>query len=208
MNQANSQGKANAKVTAEVAAARSADYDVDAMFLNRWSPRAFSPEPIEEETLMRAFEAARWAPSSNNEQPWRFIVARTPEDRKKFYDFLTPGNQAWNTNVPVLVVAISKKTFTRNGKPNTTNRFDAGCAWGFLSLGAHQNGLITHGMAGFDRDKARRVLEVPDDFDIPAMIAIGKRGELSELPPEVQQKEKISDRRPLEETIMEGTFQS
>jgi nitroreductase len=195
-------------ISAEVQAARQADHDVDAIFLNRWSPRAFSPEPIDEETLMRAFETARWAPSSNNEQPWRFIIARTPEDRAKFYDFLTLGNQAWNKNVPVLVVVISKKTFARNDTPNTTNQFDAGCAWGYLSLGAHQLGLITHGMAGFDRDKVRAVLEVPDDFDILAMIAIGRRGDVADLPPDVQKKEKVSTRRSLAETIMEGKFQS
>jgi nitroreductase len=194
-------------LTEEAKAARHADHAIDAMFLNRWSPRAFSSEPIDDTTLMRAFEAARWAPSSNNEQPWRFIIARTPQDREKFYDFLTPGNQAWNKSVPVLVVVISKKTFSHSDAPNTTNQFDAGCAWGYLSLGAHQLGLITHGMAGFDHEKVRAVLEVPDDFDVLAMIAIGKRGDVSQLPPEVQKKEKISARRPLSETIMEGKFQ-
>ncbi len=196
------------EITAEVKAARVADHDVDAMFLNRWSPRAFSPEPIDEETLMRAFEAARWAPSSNNEQPWRFIIAQSEKDRAQFYDFLAPGNQAWNKNVPVLVVVISKKTFTRNDAPNTTNQFDAGCAWGFLSLGAHKLGLITHGMVGFDHDKVREELEVPDDFDILAMIAIGQRGDISDLPEEMRAREKISTRRPLAESIMQGKFQS
>lgn len=196
------------EMTEEIKAARHADHDIDAIFLNRWSPRAFSPEPIDDETLMRAFEAARWAPSSFNEQPWRFIIARSEEDRAKFTDFLAPGNQAWNKNVPVLVLVISKKTFTHDGLTNLTNQFDAGCAWGFLALGAHKLGLITHGMVGFDHDKVRAVLEVPDDFDILAMIAIGKRGELSQLPPAVQAREKISVRRPLKDSIMEGKFQS
>lgn len=202
------QSRLQEEVTEEVKAARAADHDIDAMFLNRWSPRAFSPEPIDDGTLMRAFEAARWAPSCFNEQPWRFIIARSEEERAKFFDFLTPGNQAWNKNVPVLVVVISKKTFAHNDKSNTTNQFDAGCAWGFLAMGAHKLGLITHGMAGFDRDKVREVLEVPDDFDILAMVAIGKRGELSDLPEDVQAREKISTRRALEDSIMEGKFQS
>jgi nitroreductase len=200
--------KMTEELTEEAKAARHADHDVDAIFLNRWSPRAFSSEPVDDETLMRAFEAARWAPSSYNEQPWRFIIARTPEDREKFYDFLTPGNQAWNKNVPVLVVVISKKTFTHDGLTNLTNQFDAGCAWGYLALGAYQNGLITHGMVGFDHGKVRTVLEVPDDYDILAMIAIGKRGDISDLPPAVQAREKISDRRPIAESIMEGKFQA
>ena len=194
------------EVTAEVQAHRTPEHEVAPIFLNRWSPRAFSSDPIDEETLLSIFEAAKWAPSSSNEQPWRFIVAKSEEDRARFVDFLVPANQVWAKNAPVLILVISKKTFARNGNPNRTNQFDAGTAWGFLALAAHQNNLITHGMAGFDYDKARAVLGVPEEFDILATIALGKRDDISILPPEVQAKEAISPRRALSETIMEGKF--
>jgi nitroreductase len=191
----------------EVRAYRQADKPVDPIFLNRWSPRAFAEEPIDDETLWRVFEAARWAPSSNNEQPWRFIIARTPEDRARFVDFLMPGNQLWARHAPVLILVISKRTFSYNGSPNRVNQFDAGTAWGFLSLAAVQNGLITHGMAGFDPDRARELLEIPDDYDILATIALGKRGDASQLPEDMQAREVPSTRRPAAESVMEGRFQ-
>ncbi len=190
----------------EVRPFRTPEHVVDPIFINRWSPRAFSPEPIDDETLMRVFEAAKWAPSCFNEQPWRFIVARSPEDRAVFLDFLMPGNRLWNENVPVITLVLSSRHFAHNGKTNPTHQFDAGCAWGFLALSAWQNGLITHGMAGFDGEKARAVLEVPEEYDILAVIAIGKRGDKSQLPTEIQAREVPSTRRPLGETIMEGKF--
>lgn len=189
-----------------IKAYRQADYEIDAIFLNRWSPRAFSSQPLEDEVLHRVFEAARWAPSSNNEQPWRFVIARTDEDRARFVDFLVPGNQVWAQTAPVLIAVISKKTFSRNGNPNLVYQFDAGCAWGFLSLAAAHNGLITHGMAGFDRDKARVVLEVPDDYDVLAMIALGYQGDAATLPENLRAREVPSTRRPQGESVMEEKF--
>lgn len=196
------------ELSEEVRQHRHAEHEIDPVFLNRWSPRAFSEGPVDDEVLMSVFEAARWAPSSNNEQPWRFIIARTQEDRHRFLEFLAPGNQVWAQYAPVLLVIISKKTFTRNGAPNKVYQFDAGCAWGYIALQALQNGLITHGMAGFDNDKAREILDVPEDFDIMAVIAIGKRGDKSRLPEELQEREIPSGRRPLSETIMEGGFRN
>src|SRR4051812_29589063 len=116
------------KISDEVAEARHADYPVDPIFLNRWSPRAFSPREVPEETLMSAFEAARWAASSGNEQPWRFVIARSAEDRKRFVSFLMPGNQVWAKDAPVLVVVCSKKTRAKDGAPNRCYQFDAGAA--------------------------------------------------------------------------------
>jgi len=187
---------------------RRADHEIDSIFINRWSPRAFLPEGIEEETLRRVFEAARWAPSSYNEQPWRFIIARTPEDRQRFVDFLMPANQAWAHRAPVLALVLAKRTFSHNGQPNLVSQFDAGCAWGYMALSAWQNGLITHGMGGFDRDKARLALGVPEDYDLMAVIAIGKHGNKSDLPEDAKKREFPSGRRPLPETIMEGKFQA
>lgn len=194
------------EIDSEVAGVRVPDFPVDPIFLNRWSPRAFDPAPIDDELLGRVFETARWAPSSNNEQPWRFIVARTPEDRARFIEFLVPRNQLWAQHAPVLILVISKKTFTRNGNPNRVSQFDAGCAWGFLALAAVQIGLITHGMAGIEPDKAREMLEIPDDFDILAAIALGRRGDASQLAEEFKAREAPSPRRPLDETLMEGRF--
>lgn len=190
----------------DVKSHRHADHEIDAMFLNRWSPRAFSNEPIDDETIARVFEAARWAPSSFNEQPWRFIIARSEEDRARFVDFLMPANQAWAKDAPVLIAVLSKRTFTHNGTDNTVHHLDSGCAWGYLSIGAYQNGLITHGMAGFDRDKARETLGVPDDFDILAIIALGKHGDANQLPEQMREREVPSGRRPQAESVMEGKF--
>jgi nitroreductase len=195
----------------EIQAFRAADHEIPAMFLNRWSPRAFSDEAVDDETLFRILEAARWAPSSANEQPWRFIMARTPEDRARFLDFLMPGNQEWNRTVPVIIVIAGKRTYGNtgfyDGNPNSTYQFDCGTAWGFLALAAHQLGLITHGMAGFDRDKARETLNIPEDYDPIAVIALGYRGDKNELSEKLQAREVPSTRRPLEELVMEGKFQ-
>ncbi|MBV9867578.1 MAG: nitroreductase family protein [Abitibacteriaceae bacterium] len=194
-------------VAEEVKSHRQAEHDVQPIFLNRWSPRAFSPEPIAEELLWSVFEAARWAPSSNNEQPWRFLVARSEADRKRFLEFLFPGNQVWAQHAPVLVVVVAKKTFSHNGNPNPVATFDCGCAWGYLALQALHNGLITHGMAGFDRDAARAALNVPQDYDPVAVLAIGRHGDKALLPEAVQQREVPSGRRPAAESVMEGGFQ-
>ncbi len=206
MEQTNTTQQSQEELTPEVREIRHADYPIDPLFLNRWSPRAFSPEPIDDETLMRVFETARWAASSYNEQPWRFLIARTEEDRKRFLDFLLPMNQAWAKDAPVLVLFISKKTFSHNGEPNSVYQFDAGTASGYFSLGATQNGLFAHGMAGFDRDMARASLGIPTDFNPLAVFALGKRGDKNQLPPEMQQRETPSDRRPVAESIMEGRF--
>ena len=185
---------------------RKADYPIEKLLLDRWSPRAMSGEEISREELMGLFEAARWAPSSMNEQPWRFVVARSEADRARFVSFLVDVNQLWAKAAPVLIVVTAKRTFARNGAPNPVHAFDAGCAWGHLAVGAAQHGLITHGMAGFDNDRAREVLGVPDDFAILAVIALGYHGNKSDLPPSFQEREVPSDRRPVAESVMEGAF--
>ena len=200
------QEKLHREVSPEVREQRQAEHEIDPIFLNRWSPRAFSPRPVEDEVLLSALEAARWAPSSNNEQPWRFIIARSEADRAKFLEFLAPGNQRWAKDAPVLLVIISKKAFVESGQPNKTHQFDAGTASGFLHLQARQNGLYVHGMAGFDTDRARTALDVPDGFDIMAVFALGYRGETSQLPPDLQAREIPSTRRPLADSLMEGGF--
>jgi len=194
------------EVSPEVSEIRHADHEIDAVFLNRWSPRAFDSRPVEDEKLMRVFEHARWAASSYNEQPWRFLIARSEEDRTRFVSFLLPANQVWAKDAPVLVVFCSKKTFAHNGSPNRVYQFDAGTASGYFALGAAQNGLIAHGMAGFDEEQARATLGLPSDFDPIAVFALGYHGDKANLPEGYAKNEVPSDRRPISESIMEGRF--
>lgn len=194
------------QISPEVAAVRHADYPLDAVFLNRWSPRAFDSREVPEETLMAAFEAARWAASSYNEQPWRFVIARSEADRKRFLGFLLEANQAWAKDAPVLIVVCSKKTFSHNGSPNRVYQFDAGAASAYLALGATLNGLIVHGMAGFDTEGARATLGLPTDFDPIAVFALGYHGDAAQLPAEIAEREIPIGRRPVKDSIMEGRF--
>jgi len=178
---------------------RQAEFDIDPLFLKRWSPRSFLDKEVPEEVLMRVFEAARWAPSANNSQPWRFIIARTKTDREKFHSFIFERNLQWCEKAPVLAVLVSDKE-------DGAYAFDAGTAWGYLALQAAKEGLITHAMGGFDKDKARELLNVPDTFDVQIVIAIGYQGEKEALPEDFQTREQPSNRRPLKESIFEGEF--
>ena len=184
-------------------------YPIHTMFLERWSPRALSGEPITQEQLMTLFEAAHWAPSSYNNQPWRFIYAhRDSQYWKTFLNLLVPGNQEWAKNAAVLVVFISKKIFDNNNKPARTHSFDAGSAWMSLALQASLMNLFAHGMEGFDYDQARTTLNIPDDYEIEAMCAIGKLGDKKNLPEKFVAQEGPNDRKPTETLIFEGIFKS
>ncbi|MBI2933500.1 MAG: nitroreductase family protein [Planctomycetes bacterium] len=195
-------------LTGEAAAHRASDYDILPLFLNRWSPRSMTGETIEDDALFALFEAARWAPSSFNAQLWRFIIARrqNKEEFDRFVGLLVPGNAVWANRAAVLVVVTSRKLFERNDKPSVTHAFDAGAAWENLALEAARRGLVTHGMEGFDYERARRELGVPDDFDVHAMIAIGKRAPKEQLPEKYQAMEQPNARRPLREIVFEGGF--
>ena len=180
---------------------------IDNFFAARWSPRSFQLEPIAEEDLMSIFEAARWAPSSYNNQPWRFLYAlRESPEWPLFFDLLVEQNQAWAKNASALILVISNSKFDHNGKDCPTHSFDAGSAWQNLALQAWIKGYITHGMQGFDYARAQKDLEVPADFKVAAMIAVGKQGPVETLPKELQEREAPSDRRPLDETITVGKF--
>ncbi|MGH7802401.1 MAG: nitroreductase family protein, partial [Thermodesulfobacteriota bacterium] len=135
---------------------RKPEYPVDEIFLKRWSPRAMSGEEISEDELMSLFEAARWAPSSYNNQPWRFLYARrNTKNWELFFNLMTEGNKIWAKKAAALIVIASKKTFDYNGSPSRTHSFDAGAAWQNLALQGSLQGLVVHGMQGFDYDKAR-----------------------------------------------------
>lgn len=186
---------------------RKPDHPINPFFADRWSPRSFLPDPISDEDLLTIFEAARWAPSSSNNHPWRFLYARrdTPQ-WPLFLDLLVEQNKAWAKNAPVLIAVISNTQFDYNGKPSLTHSFDAGAAWQSLALQAWLKGYATHGMQGFDYATARKVLEIPKEFNVEAMIVLGKEGPKEALPAQVQEREKPSQRRPLNETIVEGKF--
>ena len=186
---------------------RKAGHKISPLILNRWSPRAMTGEEIPDEELMTLFEAARWAPSSFNNQPWRFIYTKiNSESWDRFFNLLGERNQAWVKNAGALVVVISRKNFEHNNKPSITHQFDSGSAWENLALQASSMDIVAHGMEGFDYDKARKDLEVPADYDVMAMVAIGKLAPKDILPEEMQQMEAPSDRKPVKEIIMEGKF--
>ena len=186
---------------------RKADYPIEKLFLDRWSPRAMSGEEISEAELMVLFEAARWAPSSYNNQPWRILYARrgTPH-WQTFFDLMVPQNQVWTKNAAALLVFISKTTFDFNGKPYPTHSFDTGAAWENLALQAWLKGYVAHGMQGFDYDKAKTALDIPEGFRVEAMAAVGRPGKKEDLPPENQKREAPSERKKLSEIVCEGKF--
>ena len=186
---------------------RNPQYKINKIFSKRWSPRAMSGEEITNEELMSLFEAARWAPSSYNNQPWRFIYAkRNTEHWKKLFNLMVEFNQQWTKNAAILIVAISKKTFDHNNQPSITHSFDTGAAWENLALQGSIMGLVVHGMQGFDYHKAKHDLNIPDDYQVEAMIAIGKKGKKKDLSKELKAREFPSDRKRISEFIYEGVF--
>jgi nitroreductase len=186
---------------------RKPDHPIEPLFLARWSPRALSGEPITDAELLRLLEAARWAPSTYNEQEWRFLYARRDTAHwPAFFGLLAEANQAWCGRAAVLMVVLSHKLFARNGKPNPVHTFDAVAAFENLALQGAAMGLVVHGMAGFDRGRARATLGVPEDYDVEAMVAMGRPGDPDELPPELRAREVPSGRSPIAEIAREGPF--
>lgn len=187
---------------------RTSEYPIDDIFLKRHSPRAMSGEAVSKEELYTLFEAARWAPSSYNAQPWRFIYAmRDTKEFENLFSFLIDFNKSWCIRAGALIVTISKKTST-SGKPLITHSFDTGAAWENLALQAQTMGLVAHGMEGFDYKMAKEKLGIPDDYNVEMMIAVGKHGKVEDLPEDLRAREKPSDRKPLSEIIFEGKFPS
>lgn len=188
-------------------AQRQATYPILNLILQRWSPRAMSGEPITYIELMTILEAARWAPSSYNAQLWRFLYAmRDTPEWGTFLDLLVPFNQEWCKHAAALVVVLSRKNFTYNEKPSRTHSFDAGSAWENAALQGFSMNLVIHGMEGFDYEKARTVLNVPDQYDIEMMFVVGKPGKKEDLPEELRKREEQSDRLRLDEIVFKGEF--
>jgi nitroreductase len=169
----------------------------------RWSPRTYSDKEVTAAELKTLFEAARWAASSSNEQPWRFLVGRRGDETyQKIFNTLVEFNQSWAKSAPVLVLSVAKKTFTSNGKPNAYGLHDTGAASATLALQATADGLHTHSMAGFDREQARASFAIPSDYEIGAVTAIGYLGDPASLPEHLHKIEvSPRQRKPLEEFV-------
>lgn len=186
---------------------RKTESEINPLILSRWSPRSLSGETINTKELMSLFEAAKWAPSCFNSQPWRFLYAeRNSENWPLFFNLMGEFNQSWAKNSAVLIVVLSRNNFELNEKPSGTHSFDTGAAWENLALEATALGLVAHGMAGFDYEKARLDLKVPDSYTIEAMIAIGHPDKKENLPEEMQKSEEPNNRKKVSEFIREGIF--
>ena len=184
------------------------NHSINDMIKKRWSPRAFSEKPVEEEKLASIFEAARWAPSAFNEQPWRFIVGQKgSETYEKILQSLVEWNQQWAGKAPVLVLNIAAKTFSHNGKANDVAQYDLGQAVAFMILEAVNQGLISHEMSGFDAKKSAELFAIPDNFQAVSVTAIGYYGDADSLPKDMFQSEmEERKRRNLNETVFSGKF--
>lgn len=193
----------------DVAANRDPDHDVDPLFVNRWSPRAMTGEPLDEAEFLPLFEAARWAPSAFNNQHWRFVYAtREDEEWERFFGLLNEANRSWASEAGVLVAVFSKRTLDHNGDPAATRSFDTGAAWQNLALEGTRRGLAVHPMAGFDWDAVHDAAGVPEEeFDAEAMVAIGERADPETLPDDLAEREAPSGRKPLEEIVFNGRFE-
>jgi nitroreductase len=176
---------------------------VHELIRSRWSPRIYSGKEVSSEELTRLFEAARWAASSSNEQPWRFIVGRKGDETyKKIFASLVEFNQMWVKTAPVLALSVAKKTFTSNGSPNPYNLHDTGAASAYLALQATADGLHIHSMAGLDREQVRASFAIPSDYEIGAAIAIGYFGNPDDLPERMRKNEVAPrERKPLEQFV-------
>jgi len=177
------------------------------LIAERWSPRAFSDKPVAPDVLASLFEAARWAPSSSNEQPWAYIVAtkEDAEDFAKLVSVLVPFNVTWAQHAPVLALAVAELSFAKNGTPNRNAQYDVGAASAWLTVEATSRGLFIHQMAGYDHDKARQVFGVPTGWEPIAAMAIGYPGDPDSLPQPLRDREVAPRTRKLiSEFVMSG----
>jgi nitroreductase len=192
---------------------RTADYPIDPIFLERWSPRAFTGQPISETDLMTMLEAGRWAASSYNSQPWRFLYARRDTPHwDKFLKLLVPFNQSWAKDASALVILVSNSLMRPPGAdkdvPSYSHSLDAGAASAYFALQAHKMGWHVHGMVGLDMHRAFAELNVPQGYRVEAAYAIGKLGDKSTLPEALQAREVPSPRLPLTQLAFEGGFKA
>jgi nitroreductase len=186
---------------------RHPQHSVNPLFVDRWSPRAMSGETVSEQELMTLFEAARWAPSSGNAQPWRMIYARRDTPHwPVFLGLLGERNQAWAQHAGALVLFASSRVNEAMKEPSRSHSLDTGAAWENFALQGYLLGLAVHGMQGFDYERARTELQIPESFNVEMMAAVGRPGSVERLPEPLKARESPNDRRPLAQTICEGKF--
>lgn len=189
---------------------RQPDHPVATQFPARWSPRSFTDRALSEGQVMSLLEAARWAPSASNHQPWRFVWARRGEaEFDRLHACLTGNNLIWTVKAAALIVVASKDTvLNREGAEvaNRTAAFDTGSAWMSLALQAHTMGLCAHAMGGFDRDKLAAAVALPQGHTLHCVVAVGEQGPADALPEDLAAREKPSGRRPLSEISVHGRF--
>ena len=189
----------------------STDYPIHALLADRWSPYAFADRPVPEADLRSVFEAARWAPSSYNEQPWRYIVAtqNDPEQFQRLLSCLVDGNQLWAKAAPVLVLGVASLRFALNAKDNRAAVHDLGLAAGNLLLEATARGLFVHQMIGILPDKARDIYGIPDGFEAWTGLAIGYKADPANLPDPLRERDLASrQRKPLRDFVFSGKWEN
>lgn len=186
-------------------------YPINELLQRRWSPRAFSDKMVETDKLRSLFEAARWAPSSNNEQPWSFIIATKDDENtyRRLFECLKEGNKKWAFRAPVLMLSVARLNFEDEGTPNRHAFHDTGMAVFSLVVQATALGLMVHQMAGFDVEKARTELKIPDGHEPVAMIAVGYPGDPDILPDRLKQRELLPrERKPIAEFVFSAEWRS
>jgi nitroreductase len=187
----------------------STDYPVHELISTRWSPYSFDPRSVTDDDLRSLFEAVRWAPSSYNEQPWSYMVAtnKHPDEFQRLLSCLVDPNQTWAKTAPVLVLAITRLAFTRNGKPNRAAIHDLGLASANLVLEATARGLVVHQMIGILPDKAQELYEIPEGHEPLTALAIGYAGDPGALPESMQERDLARrSRKPLREFLFSGKW--
>jgi len=185
------------------------DAPIHQLIRDRWSPRAFADQAIPDDVLRSLFEAARWAPSSNNEQPWAYIVARKDDKANfdKILGTLMEFNANWARNASALAITVAKLAFAQNHTPNRNAQYDTGAATALLSVEATAQGLFVHQMAGFDPEKARQAFAIPEGWEAIAAMAIGYPGNPDSLPPKLKDRELAPrTRKPIRDFVMTGSW--
>ncbi|GEO86582.1 MULTISPECIES: nitroreductase family protein [Alphaproteobacteria] len=190
---------------------RTSEFDIDPIFLDRWSPRAFTGEAMDETVLLTILEAAHWAPSANNYQPWRFVYALNSEPEwDRFVGLLNESNQVWAKSASALVFLFSDTLSRRHdgSEPRLmrSHSFDTGAAWAMMSLQALRSGYLAHAMAGVDFDEAIKVLGAPVGFHAEAAVAIGKRADPAGLPDHLKAREMPNGRKKLADVAFARGF--
>ncbi|EJL52237.1 MULTISPECIES: nitroreductase family protein [unclassified Rhizobium] len=188
---------------------RESQCPINPLFLERWSPRAFTGEVIDESDLLTILDAAHWAPSSANQQPWRFIYAlKGSEDWDKFVNLLVESNQEWAKNASALIYVVSRgfSGDFSEGRKSYTHSFDAGAAWGYLALQARLSGFYAHGMGGIKHEQIQETFAIPEGYRVEAGVAVGRLADKSVLSERNQEREVPSQRKPLSDIAFRGKF--